>query len=438
MSRWFGKPLEPGNFPAYDLLPWKKPMDRVPWWSWFGLAVIIISQLLLIPQVEPIYTHFTLIVWWGLILFLDGLIRKRRGVSFLPDRPVLFLFLAIVSLFWWLVFEFYNCYLENWVYIGIPENLYHRYICYGLSFATITPAILLTYEFFLTYWPLQGKHASSQPRKWTLWTWFLFGAVCVALPLLIPQREIRHYLFGFVWVGFVFLLEPVLYWAGGYSLLRLWANGYKRLVWLMFAAGIVCGLLWEFWNFWAGAKWLYVVPLANLQGIPFYSEYGGMLRYFEMPLLGFLGFLPFAWECLVLSYFSALILNQTNLLPHFQPPAEKTVWSARCLFIVLLLLFGLTYVIQDERYFPIRHLHFQTQTAQGRELKLPTTKIHQKKKSLISDLNRLPWEPALAQMDNFAILGLLQRSKSPAVREAADDAIRAYAVQARFNWANQQ
>jgi len=53
-------------------------------------------------------------------------------------------------------------------------------------------------------------------------------------------------------------------------------------------AGLICGGLWEFWNFWAYTKWLYSVP---------YLE---NLKWFEMPPLGFLGFLPFALECYVL------------------------------------------------------------------------------------------------------------------------------------------
>ena len=53
---------------------------------------------------------------------------------------------------------------------------------------------------------------------------------------------------------------------------------------IMFLAGLVCGLLWEFWNFWATSKWHYNVP------------YLGHVKIFEMPILGFLGFMPFAVE----------------------------------------------------------------------------------------------------------------------------------------------
>ncbi len=44
-------------------------------------------------------------------------------------------------------------------------------------------------------------------------------------------------------------------------------------------------MLWEFWNYWAATKWTYTVP------------YLGDVKIFEMPILGYLGFPPFALEC---------------------------------------------------------------------------------------------------------------------------------------------
>jgi len=60
-------------------------------------------------------------------------------------------------------------------------------------------------------------------------------------------------------------------------------------------AGLLCGLLWELWNFWARAKWIYTVP-----GL-------GGLKLFEMPLLGFFGFPPFTVECLVVVRFLSAV-----------------------------------------------------------------------------------------------------------------------------------
>ena len=56
-------------------------------------------------------------------------------------------------------------------------------------------------------------------------------------------------------------------------------------------AGFICGGLWEFWNFWARAKWIYTVPIV------------GNVKIFEMPVLGYFGFPPFALECFAMYVF---------------------------------------------------------------------------------------------------------------------------------------
>jgi hypothetical protein len=54
--------------------------------------------------------------------------------------------------------------------------------------------------------------------------------------------------------------------------------------WSLLLAGLMAGILWEFWNYWAGSHWEYSLP---------YFDFG---RIFQMPVLGFTGFLPFALE----------------------------------------------------------------------------------------------------------------------------------------------
>lgn len=432
---WSTTPLEKGTHPAYDLLGWEERLPHYPTWFWVGIIVIIVSELLMFLKIEPVYTHFTLIVWWGYILCLDGFIKYKRGVSFLADRPGFFIVMAALSLFWWLVFEFYNCYLENWVYIGLPENIVHRYVCYTLSFATITPAILLTYELFLTIWPSrESLDLNRQPSRFTLWAWFWIGLLCITVPLLIPNREVRHYLFGFVWVGFVFWLEPVCCKGGGYSLIRLWCAGGRQFVWLMFIAGAICGLLWEFWNYWAGAKWLYTVPVTQT------------IRYFEMPLLGFLGFLPFAWECLVLIQFSLLVLNRWNMNPHCTQPTHLMITASRGLFVGLLLFFILTYTIHDKAYFPMDGLQLSnpsitTEQTQPSWMELSDKELIEHLTNDTINLTYTPeikplWSPDYATPEVFNRLARLQKDSNDKLRRFADFQLRNYALSARFNWAN--
>jgi hypothetical protein len=103
------------------------------------------------------------------------------------------------------------------------------------------------------------------------------GGLFLLSPFLFPR-----YCFPLVWIGFALLLEPLLYRFGADSLLHDIEHGDLFRLLNLLAGGLVCGLLWEAWNFWAQAKWIYTVP---------FFEQG---KIFEMPLLGFLGFPPFA------------------------------------------------------------------------------------------------------------------------------------------------
>jgi len=53
-------------------------------------------------------------------------------------------------------------------------------------------------------------------------------------------------------------------------------------------AALVCGGLWEMWNYFSLAKWEYSIPFVQ------------RFQIFEMPLLGYAGYLPFGLECLVI------------------------------------------------------------------------------------------------------------------------------------------
>ena len=103
----------------------------------------------------------------------------------------------------------------------------------------------------------------------------------MALPLL----AISPWLVPAVWLGWAFLLEPLNYCAGSPSWLADLARGDASKLSALLVGGAVCGVLWEFWNYWATARWTYTVP------------YLGSVKLFEMPILGYLGFPPFALEC---------------------------------------------------------------------------------------------------------------------------------------------
>ncbi|MCX5890637.1 MAG: hypothetical protein NTY36_14495 [Deltaproteobacteria bacterium] len=225
--------------------------------------------------------------WYPLILFLDGLLFCRRGDSWLLNRPRALLRLAFWSVTVWLVFEAFNYVLKNWGYAGVVANPLVRWPGYALAFATVLPGVLLAAEVLSALGAWRG--ARSRPRKLPF-AWepaaLLLGMASAVLPLVFPR-----YAFPLIWGAGFFLLDPFVKLLGGRSLIQAWLDGERREHLCLLAAGLFCGLWWEAWNYGATAKWVYTLPVLNFA------------KVFEMPLLGYLGFPPFALECAVMYNF---------------------------------------------------------------------------------------------------------------------------------------
>lgn len=250
-----------------------------------GLAIMIVSEAATLAQVEPFWSWNTPICWTGFILFADGLVRRRRGHSWIGSSPREFAFLAIVSIPLWLVFEFYNLVIRNWYYVGLPRSMALRWFGYAWSFATISPALFEGAELVATLHgrlaPLPARLRSTlPPRSLSI----AIGALMLIAPFVVSPTA-AQYLAAPVWLGFILVLDPINDALGLQSISGDWRRGrVDRLVNLLLS-GLLCGLLWEFWNFWSRSKWHYTIP--------FWSQ----VKLFEMPLPGFLGFPPFAVEC---------------------------------------------------------------------------------------------------------------------------------------------
>jgi hypothetical protein len=258
-----------------------------------GAALLLLSEAAMLAHVEPFWTWHTPFAWSGYILLVDGIVYKLRGSSWLTDNRREFVFLAIISIPLWVMFEGYNLLIKNWYYINLPENLLVRYFGYAWAFATISPGIFQTAELVAA---LRGSGPTVPDSRLSTRDYRLstldyasvaVGAVMLAWPLIWPSP----YLAAPVFLGFIFLLDPLNARVGDESLFRdLRAGHHERLINLL-VAGFICGGLWAFWNFWARAKWIYTVPIF------------GDIKIFEMPVLGYFGFPPFALECLAMYVF---------------------------------------------------------------------------------------------------------------------------------------
>ncbi|MCI0371187.1 MAG: hypothetical protein L0214_07335 [candidate division NC10 bacterium] len=269
----------------------------MPAYGWTGLAVILVAEALLFGGAPVIGTYFTPVVWIGYILFADGWVFARRGRSLLTtgrhELPVLLPF----SIGSWLIFEGYNLLLKNWYYVDLPLPQPLRLLGFAWAFATILPALRETADLLEAHgafatWRVRPIFLSPRAEEALL----ALGGALLLYPILFPSP----YLFGLVWVGFILLCDPLNRWLGAPSLLGDLREGKTQTFWCWFVGGTICGVLWEFWNYWAAAKWHYTVPIT--------AEW----KIFEMPVAGYLGFGPFAVEC-YLMYNLAVLLGRRGL-----------------------------------------------------------------------------------------------------------------------------
>ena len=251
----------------------------------------------MLARIEPFWTWHTPIAWTAYILLLDGIIYRSRGSSWLMSNRREFFFLGAVSIPLWLVFEAYNLLIRNWHYINLPQNPIVRYLSYAWAFATISPGIFQTAELVAV---LQGRVAERAASSATRERRDDWPTICLsrsARAMLVVPRSgrlltSRHRCFSvlsFCWIRSTHAPATSLCCA------TFAPAATTRLINLL-AGGFVCGGLWEFWNYWARAKWVYTVPIL------------GDVKIFEMPVLGYFGFPPFALECFTMYVFVRRLL----------------------------------------------------------------------------------------------------------------------------------
>jgi hypothetical protein len=255
-----------------------------------GIILLLLSEILLFKKVDPFRSWFYSFAWWSYILIVDALIYRLKGNSLIVSRTREFFLIIPWSVFIWLIFEAANLSLKNWYYINLPNFTVERWVGYAIAYGTVLPGLFETTELLESL----GLLKNSKIKKTVISSGghsvlILLGTLCLVSSLLIPE-----YFFPLIWIGFALLLEPFNYRFGRKSLLRDLEEGNARKIYLLLIAGLICGLLWEFWNFWALSKWVYTVP---------FFEKG---KWFEMPFLGFLGFPPFAVQAYVMYNFISL------------------------------------------------------------------------------------------------------------------------------------
>ena len=284
-------------------------------WISISLSIFIhtLALVLTLRHVEPFYTDFYSLAWWTYIFFLAGINHLRARNSLFLDHPREAIWIFLYSTPVWLLFELYNLRINNWAYLGVPVEMYWRWPGYIVAYGTVLPGIFETEAFLRNLGVFRRLRGPRLRVNRALLVRFTFlGMLMMVVPLVRPEL-----FFPLVWLGLIFLLDPVVYRRGDpeASLLGKAEQGDYALLVRLLVTGLVCGVLWELWNHWAGAKWVYTLP------------YFRFWQIFEMPALGYLGFPPFALQCYLL-YQVFLIFRERFIYGRLWAPVLIAILTA--------------------------------------------------------------------------------------------------------------
>lgn len=289
---WFIAPTRFGFRPVAPTPTPRGPRVGLPAWFWPGVVLCLASWAVawgLIPAGS--LTRFAFVPqWWGFILALDGVVYRRTGgTSLLARHPGGLLAVAGVSCVSWYFFEYLNYFVgSNWYY---PHNALFSQAGYllwfGLAYTTVLPSIFTVYTLLTTFAPLRTRYSAGPRIALSRGAWervLLLGLVTLGLLIVWPAP-----LFPVLW------LSPLMIVAASLMLTSRWTpfTPLKRGDWTPLALiALACALNYlvgEMWNFYSTAEnpnfWKYDVPYVNDP------------KLFEMPVLGFFGYLPFGVLC---------------------------------------------------------------------------------------------------------------------------------------------
>jgi hypothetical protein len=282
-----------------------------PWWGWLGLGLAAVSWFFAWHEgfVSPAWRrHVFTPLWLGYILVMNGLTFRRTGWALLTHRTGWFLALFPASaVFWWL-FEHLNRFVGNWYYSGIePSGDWDYFVQGTLPFSTVLPAVASTWVWLSHFRRLQVMRLPAiDGHAMLAWVALLVGLLALMGIGIWPDT-----LFPMLWLAPLLILCALQQLLLGETLLASLQHGDWRPVLQPALAGLICGSLWELWNYGSLAKWQYSIP------------YVQRFHLFEMPLLGYLGYLPFGIVCALAMDLVARSVERRAVWPLDAPDSDS-------------------------------------------------------------------------------------------------------------------
>ena len=238
-----------------------------------ALVLVGVSWSLLWSQDSYWNPLFFTGLWVGAALFMYA----KGHLGYPGFRRHLQLSAASIPVWWW--FEWVNARVGNWEYSGAERyGSVEYFILASIAFSTVIPALH-------SAWRLLGEPSvpTGGPLPYAHRLTWSAGLVATGVTFQVLVFASPTNFFPLVWVAPFLVLDGIVSYLGGQSLVFDLLARRPGVALRVALAGLLCGVFWEFWNYWATPKWVYHVPMFSWGHV------------FEMPLLGYGGYIPFSW-----------------------------------------------------------------------------------------------------------------------------------------------
>ena len=255
---------------------------KFPLFGWFGILFIIVSWYLnwFLSGLRTDWAFFP--IWLGFCLTVDAIVYIRKGTSLLKRNIKKYILLFVISAPVWWLFELFNSFTQNWFYDGRQFfTAFQFFILASISFSTVIPAVFEAAELAGTFKWVKNLRSFKKlkPTGKVTGLFIILGIITLALEIIFPKV-----FYPFIWITVYFLVDPVNIKLNNPSLLQYTKEGNWKPIVSLSIGCLICAFFWEMWNYYSYPKWYYHLPIVNF------------LHVFEMPLLGYIGYLPFSLE----------------------------------------------------------------------------------------------------------------------------------------------
>ena len=262
-----------------------------PWWGRLGIVTGLVAWILAWTRFDwfSLFQPHTFVpLWLSFIVVINAIAYRKKAHCMMLDRPGFFLLLFPISATFWWFFEYLNRFVQNWCYSGVYFGSWEYCFYASLSFSTVLPAVLGVRELILASSWFDKAFKDFMPlgfsrTKSLAWAVLLISGAGLGLIGVWPD-----YFFALLWVSPLLIIISLQALMGESHVFAGIARGDWRLVVSSALAALSCGFFWEMWNYYSLSKWEYAIPFVH------------RYRIFEMPILGYAGYLPFGLEIAVI------------------------------------------------------------------------------------------------------------------------------------------